>query len=67
MVTPKQVGCVLVAVLVGMFALDLIFEMLNASCTIVNILALVIMIIVVMVAVHTIIKHIKNKKHNENI
>lgn len=67
MVTPKQVGCILVAVLAGMFALDLIFEMLNASCTIVNILALVIMIIVIMVAVHTITKHIKNKKHNENI
>ena len=67
MVTPKQVVCVLVGVLAGMFALDLIFEMLNASCTIVNILALVIMIVFFMVAVHIITKHIKNKKHNENI
>lgn len=63
----KLIGYILIGLLMGMFALDLIFEMLNASCTIVNILALVIMIIVVMVAVHIITKHIKNKKHNENI
>ena len=63
----KRIGYILIGLLMGMFALDLIFEMLNASCTIANILALVIMIIFVMVAVHIITKHIKNKKHNENI
>ena len=55
----KQIGYILIGLLVGMFALDLIIEMLNASCSIVNILALVIMVIGIMIATYIITK---NKK-----
>lgn len=60
----KRIGYILIGLLVGMFALDLIFEMLNASCSIVNILALVILIIGIMIAIHLITK---KQKDNENI
>ena len=52
----KRIGNILIGLLVGMFALDLIFEMLNASCSIVNILALVIMAIGIMIATYIITK-----------
>ena len=57
----KRIGYILIGLLVGMFALDLIFEMLNASCSIVNILALVILIIGIMIAIHLITKKTKRQ------
>ena len=57
----RRIGYILIGLLMGMFALDLIFEMLNASCSIVNILALVILIIGIMIAIHLITKKTKRQ------